>query len=57
LRKIFILFTSLTLISGCEKAIDFDKLQERNGVFYEVNSETPFTGEKIYKDRNGKKKI
>ena len=35
----------ILIISGCgEKRIDRKKLQERNKLLYEVNSETPFTG-------------
>jgi len=55
MNKTFILFISLILITGCEKTIDFEKLQERNGVYYEVNSDKPFTGKVSSKYDNGQK--
>jgi len=40
---------SLLLIVGCSKEIDIDKLQDRGGLKYEINSEEPFSGS-VYKE-------
>ena len=45
---ILILFLFLT---GCEKEVS--SLQNRGGVKYEFNSETPFTGKLVEKYENG----
>lgn len=39
-----LLFVSCILFCSCTKTIPPEKLQIRNGIAYEVNSETPFTG-------------
>ena len=56
----------LFLIAGCgsgdtaektaEKAIDFKQLVERDGIWYEVNSEVGFTGRSVGTYENGQKK-
>jgi antitoxin component YwqK of YwqJK toxin-antitoxin module len=45
LNKSFtLILVCLAVLIGCEKAIDTEQLQERQGIFYEVNSTEPFTG-------------
>ena len=41
---------------GCEKIIDAEQLQDRQGIGYEVNSTEPFTGTVISRYENGQKK-
>jgi antitoxin component YwqK of YwqJK toxin-antitoxin module len=53
MNKIIVILTSLLLIVGCEKEVS--SLQERNGVYYEINSEKGFTGNLIKKYPNGQK--
>ena len=52
--RIIIPIVLLLFITGCEKTIDFEKLQERDGTYYEVNSEKPFSGKVLGKYENGK---
>jgi len=47
-----LLFVSSILFSSCTKTIPPEKLQIRNDVAYEVNSETPFTGLLKSTDKN-----
>ncbi len=57
----------LFLIAGCgsgdtaettaEKTIDFKQLVERDGIWYEVNSEVGFTGRSVGTYENGQKKV
>ena len=42
---------------GCGKTVDFSKLVERDGLWYEGDSETPFTGVAVDKYENGQKKV
>ena len=42
---------------GCGKTVDFSKLVERDGLMYEGDSETPFTGVMVDKYENGQKKF
>lgn len=44
---------SISLISY-GKSINFNQLQDRNGAFYEVNQQIPYTGEVINYYENGK---
>lgn len=37
-----------------DKVVDY--LQQKNGIFYEVNAEQPFTGKLLEKNRNGQKR-
>ena len=41
------------IITSCSKEVPSDQLVERNGVYYEVNSQTGFTGTSISYDSNG----
>ena len=45
----------LLLIVGCSKTIDVDKLVERGGLYYEINSDKPFSGETVEYFENGQK--
>lgn len=40
------LISSTVIFSGCssDRVITFDKIEERNGIYYEVNQATPYTG-------------
>ncbi len=40
---------------GGGKTVDFSKLVERDGLWYEGDSETPFTGVVVRKHENGQK--
>jgi len=40
-------------IVGCSKEIPSDQLVERNGITYEVNSQTPFSGRVVSYHENG----
>ena len=40
-------------IVGCSKEIPSDQLVERQGIYYEVNSQTPFTGRVVSYHENG----
>ena len=53
---LFALFVGLLMVGWGEETVDFSKLQDRNGVKYHKNEETPFTGlaESFYE--NGEKK-
>tara|TARA_B100001029_G_scaffold177224_1_gene181499 strand:- start:344 stop:1444 length:1101 start_codon:yes stop_codon:yes gene_type:complete len=53
--KRFLLITSIFFISCCsyEKEVSKDRLVERNGVAYEVNSEMPFIGVAVSYYENG----
>ena len=58
-RNVVTLFCALVLlVAGCgsEKAIDFGQLVERDGIYYEVNSEVGFTGRAVTTYENGQKK-
>ncbi len=37
----------LVLLVSCSNEVPSDKLVERNGITYEVNSTTPFTGSSV----------
>ncbi len=42
---------------GCGGTVDFSKLVERDGLMYEGDSETPFTGVMVAKHENGQKSL
>lgn len=51
------IFIAITLLISCsEKTINEDQLQNRDGVFYEVNAKKPFSGTVIEKYRDGQVK-
>lgn len=54
LSLIFVI--AITFLNSCsEKIIDMEQLQDRNGVFYEVNVTKPFNGTAIEWHENGQK--
>lgn len=59
LRIFSVLLLALFLAtSGCgTTTVDFDQLEKRDGLFYQIDSETPYTGTAIQRHENGKKKI
>ena len=56
MKQTLLIITALMLIVGCSKTIDVDKLVERGGLLYEVNSDKPFSGEGVSYYSNGQKK-
>ena len=49
-----ILFTILILfITSCSKEISMDRIVERNGLVYEVNSQNPYNGNALIYYENG----
>jgi len=55
MKHTLLIITALMLIVGCSKTIDVDKLVERGGLHYEVNSDKPFSGEVFSLYENGQK--
>ena len=53
MKNITLILISLMFLTGCEKEVS--DLQDRGGVKYEVNSETPFTGKVSLNHKNGQK--
>jgi antitoxin component YwqK of YwqJK toxin-antitoxin module len=53
MTKIIAILTSLMIMVGCEKEVS--SLQERNGVYYEINSEDGFTGKLVELYSDGQK--
>lgn len=45
---------ALLFLTSCGKPVDLMDLQNRNGVFYSVNSQTPFSGKFYLNFKNGK---
>lgn len=46
MKKLFVLAGIVLLLGSCAtKKVNFDQLQDRNGLFYLVNDKEPFTGE------------
>ena len=43
----------LVAIGGCSNEVSLDQLQDRNGLKYEINSQTPFTGSSVDYYDNG----
>ena len=57
MKRMLIVITVLMLIVGCTKEpMNFEKLQERDGLMYEVNSTKPYSGKAISLYENGQKK-
>lgn len=48
-KIISILILSIVLVSCGKKPVDFTKLQDRNGMFFLINADKPFTGRVIHK--------
>lgn len=55
MKKLIILLLPLLIIFGCSKPIHDDTLVERNGIHYQVNSETPYSGKSFSLHDNGQK--
>tara|TARA_A100001388_G_scaffold275701_1_gene261735 strand:+ start:1073 stop:1495 length:423 start_codon:yes stop_codon:yes gene_type:complete len=51
--KKFLPFFFLIIFTSCSKDIPSDQLEERNGISYLVNSQTPFSGETVEYDEKG----
>ena len=43
----YLVLTLLLILTGCTKEVSSDKLVERYGIKYEVNSQIPFTGNSV----------
>ena len=56
MKKLLPLLPLLLLIVSCSKPIDEESLVQRNGVYYKVNSETPYSGKSLSFHDNEKKK-
>ena len=46
--KILLTIFCLLILVSCSNEVPSDRLVERNGIVYEVNSTTPFTGTSVY---------
>ena len=55
MKKLHPLLSVLLVIISCSKPIDDDSLVERNGIHYQVNSETPYSGKSFSLHDNGQK--
>ena len=55
MKQTLLIITALMLIVGCSKTIDVDKLVERGGLLYEVNSDKPYSGPVFSLYENGQK--
>lgn len=47
--------TKVTKVNNEGKVIDIKRIQDRSGVFYEVDDEEPFTGKAVQYYKNGQK--
>jgi len=56
MKNIFLFLISILLISCSPKEIPSNKLVERNNIFYEVNSDDPYTGSTYQTHPNGQLK-
>ena len=56
MKKLYLLLPLLLLIISCSKPIDEKSFVQRNGVYYKVNSETPYSGKSFSLHDNEKKK-
>jgi len=53
MRRLIFLTAILMLLSGCTKEVHYDRTVERDYLFYEINSQTPFTGDVVDFFENG----
>lgn len=53
-RYIFLLFLFLCIGAYCQQKINYDDLEERDGLFYEPGSKTPYTGQCVTTYPSGK---
>ena len=54
--KKLLTLTCLLILSSCAKEIPSEQLVKRQGVFYEINTTTPFTGNTVGYHKNGQLK-
>jgi antitoxin component YwqK of YwqJK toxin-antitoxin module len=54
LKQIIVLLVMIIVSYGC--GVRQSQLQERNGLFYKINSETPYSGRMVDTYPNGQKK-
>ena len=47
MKKVLFFASLLLLVSCATKKVNFDQLQDRNGLYYLVNEDKPFTGEVV----------
>ena len=57
MKHIILMFTFFLFLTGVSGAKEVSVLQDKNGVSYEVNSETPYTGKLVEWRLNGKKRF
>ncbi len=55
MKNTILILIALLFLTGCEKEVS--SLQDRGGVKYEFNSETPFTGKYVEYYKDGQKKF
>ena len=48
-----IVLLSVFILLNCTKEVARDKLVKRNGIYYEINSENPFSGKSVVMHENG----
>ena len=53
MKNTILILISLLFLTGCEKEVS--EIQDRGGVKYEINSETPYTGKVSLNHKNGQK--
>jgi antitoxin component YwqK of YwqJK toxin-antitoxin module len=51
--RLIIFFLTIVIISGCEKTIDSQELEWKNGIFYKINDSKPYSGKMITYWKNG----
>ncbi len=56
MKKLLPILCLLILVS-CSNEVPLDQLVERNGITYEINSQTPFTGSFVNYHENGQLKV
>ena len=52
MKKLLTIF-SLVLLSSCSNEVPSDRLVQRKGISFEINSQTPFTGSSVSYHENG----
>ena len=57
MKRLLLIVLPLLLIVGCSKPIDNESLKDRNGVKYEQDSQSPYTGEVFELYDNGNKSL
>ena len=57
MRQSLLLIPLISLLVGCSKTVDYKSIQNRAGVFYEVNSTEPYSGSVLEQFDNGQNKL